>query len=191
MDKFSKLKVKKEVKDTSKDEVLYNDAHLSVIHYEDWSIVKHKDYAVCIPYLIESNQIVLRYEYVPPFKYVDGQEYHLALVGGGIEDGESPDLAITRELEEEAGIVLNEDYEFELLKPLFLSKTTSTKLYPYIIPLHEKDYKEIVPTGDGTKHEAMSKSVKVDIKMLESLITSDVITEYLLIKLKEHLNLKK
>ena len=190
MDKFSTLKPKDEFKET-KDKVLYSDPHLSVFQYEDWSIVKHKDYVVCIPYLIESNQIILRYEYIPPFKHADGQEYHLALIGGGTEIGEAHDLAITRELEEEAGIVLREDFELEQLRPLFLSKSTSTKLYPYIIPLHEKDYHEIIPKGDGTKHEAMAKTVKVDIKILSSLITSDVITEYLLIKLKEYLNLQK
>lgn len=190
MEKFSSLKVKGPIEENN-DEVLYSDSHISIIDYEDWSVIKCKDYAVCIPYLIESNQIILRYEYIPPFKYVDGQEYHLSLVGGGVEEGEEPNLAMTRELEEEAGIVLREDYEFEMLRPLFLSKSTSTKLYAYILPLNEKDYKEIVAVGDGTKHEAMSKSVKVDIKMLNSLITSDVITEYLLIKLKEYLNLQK
>jgi 8-oxo-dGTP pyrophosphatase MutT (NUDIX family) len=52
---------------------------------------------------------------------VDGQDYHVTLVGGGVETGESNDTAVLRELEEEAGIVVNEDYKLESLKPLFMS----------------------------------------------------------------------
>jgi 8-oxo-dGTP pyrophosphatase MutT (NUDIX family) len=190
MDKFSNLKVKTEFK-KSKEKPLYEDEHLSVVKFEDWSIIKHKDYVVCIPYLIESNQVILRYEYIPTFKYTDGQEYHLTLVGGGKEDGESHDLAIIRELEEEAGIVLREDFELEALRPLFLTKMNANKVYPYIIPLHNKDFEEVIPKGDGTKHEAMSKSVKIDVNNLKNIQASDLITDYILLKLKEYMNLQK
>jgi len=190
MSKFSKLKPKEDFK-KDKLEPVYQDKHMSVIKFEDWSVVRHKDYVVCIPYLIESNQVILRYEYIPTFKYTDGTEYHLTLVGGGVEEGEAHDLAITRELEEEAGIVLREDFELEPLRPLFLTKMNANKVYPYIIPLHEKDYKEVIAKGDGTKHEAMSKSVKIDVKRLKDIQPSDLITDYILLKLKEYMNLQK
>jgi hypothetical protein len=68
MEKFSKLKPKNEFEE-SEDKVLYDGGdRYKVIEYEDWSIVKSKDSVVCIPYLIESNQIVLRYEYIPTFR---------------------------------------------------------------------------------------------------------------------------
>ena len=67
----------------------------------------------------------------------------------------------------------------------------ANKVYPYIVPLHEKDYKEVIAKGDGTKHEAMSKSVKIDIKNLKNIQTSDLITDYILLKLKEYMNLQK
>jgi 8-oxo-dGTP pyrophosphatase MutT (NUDIX family) len=190
MKKFTSIKPKDECK-VKKNEVLYSDDNLEVIKYEDWSIVKQKDFVVCIPYLIESNQFVIRYEYIPTFKYADGQEYHITAVGGGVEIGETHDIAILRELEEETGIVLNEDYQLERLKPLFISKGSSNKVYPYIIPLHQKDYHEVTPSGDGTKHEKLAKSVNVDAKFIDSLNTSDIITDYLLIKLKDYLNLKQ
>jgi 8-oxo-dGTP pyrophosphatase MutT (NUDIX family) len=188
LEKFSKLKPKNEF-DTPKDEVLYSDDTLEVIKYEDWSIIKEKDSVVCIPFLIESNQIILRYEYIPTFKYVDGQEYHATLVCGGIENGETPEKALLRELEEEAGIVLREDFQFEAMKPLFISKGHTNKYYSYIIPLNERDYHEVVAKGDGSKEESMSKSVKVDVKYINSVNSSDLITDYMLLKLKEYLNL--
>ena len=189
MDKFSKLKPKDAFKEP-KDKVLYDNEHFSIIQYEDWNIIKERDAVVCIPYLIESNQFVIRYEYIPPFKYADGQEYHITVISGGIEKGESPEKALIRELEEEAGIVLREDYQIEDMKPLFISKAHTNKYHPYILPLNERDYHEVVARGDGSKAEELSKSVKVDVKYLDSLNPSDLITDYMILKLKEYLNMK-
>ncbi len=188
MEKFSNLKPKDEF-DESKEKVLYKDDNFQIVQFEDWSILKERDTVVCIPYLIETNQVVLRYEYIPTFKYVDGQEYHVTLVCGGIEQGETPEKAMLRELEEEAGIVLREDYKLEAMRPLFINKGSANKYYPYILPLNERDYHEVVAKGDGSKEEEMSKAVKVDIKYLSSLNTSDLITDYMILKLKEYMNI--
>lgn len=189
MEKFSKLKPKDEFKEP-KDKVLYDSDHFKIVEFEDWHIIKERDAVVCIPYLIETNQFVIRYEYIPPFKYADGQEYHITVLSGGIELGESPEKALTRELEEEAGIVLREDYQFDEMKPLFINKGHTNKYHPYILPLNERDYHEVVVKGDGSKVESLSKSVKVDIKYLDSLNPSDLITDYMISKLREYLNMK-
>ncbi len=186
MEKFSKLKTKDEFVE-DKEKVLYKDEHFNVVQFEDWSILKERDCVVCIPFLVETNQIILRYEYIPTFKYVDGQEYHVTVVCGGIENGETPEKAIRRELEEEAGIVLREDFQLEEMKPLFVNKAVANKYYPYLIPLTERDYEEVVAKGDGSKIEEMSKSVKVDVRYLNSLNPSDLITDYMLMKIKDYL----
>lgn len=186
MDKFSKLKNKEEVKE-KKDKVLYSDEHIKLVSYEDWSILKSRDCVMCIPYLIETNEIVLRQEYIPTFKYVDGQEYHITIVAGGIELGETPDVALLRELEEEAGIVLKEDFKLEMSKPLFLTKGSTCKMHPYIIPLTEGDYKEIVAKGDGTKAESLSRAFKIDAKRIDQINCSDLPTQYLLMLIKDYL----
>jgi hypothetical protein len=88
--------------------------------------------------------------------------------------------------------VLREDYIIEdEMKPLYSSKSTTNKIYPFILPLNERDYHEVIAKGDGSKSEALSKSVKVDIKQIGNLNTSDIITEYMLLKLKEYLNVQK
>lgn len=184
MKKFSKLNRKSSKKE---DDVIFSKGNLSIIQYEDWNIIKERDIVICIPILIETNQIVLRYEYIPTFKYVDGQEYHITLVAGGIENGESPKVAVLRELEEEAGIIVSPDYKIEEMKPLFMNKGSVNKIWPFILPLNEKEYSEIVAKGDGSKVEALSKSVKVDIKFLDKINTSDIMTEYMLLKVKEYL----
>lgn len=184
MKKFSKLNRKSSKKE---DDVIFSKGNLSIIQYEDWNIIKERDIVICIPILIETNQIILRYEYIPTFKYVDGQEYHITLVAGGIENGESPKVAVLRELEEEAGIIVSPDYKIEEMKPLFMNKGSVNKIWPFILPLNEKEYSEIVAKGDGSKVEALSKSVKVDIKFLDKINTSDIMTEYMLLKVKEYL----
>jgi 8-oxo-dGTP pyrophosphatase MutT (NUDIX family) len=188
MEKFSKLKPKDEFKEP-KDKVLYDTEYFKIIEYEDWHIIKERDSVVCIPYLIESNQFIIRYEYIPPFKYTDGQEYHITIISGGIERGETPKTTLIRELEEEAGIVLREDYQIEDMKPLFINKAHTNKYHPFILPLNERDYHEVVARGDGSKAESLSKSVKVDIKYLSTIEASDLITDYMLTKLKEYLNI--
>ena len=190
MDKFSSMRSKTN-KDQKKEDVIFSKGKLKVISYEDWNIIKHTDSIICIPILIETNQIILRYEYIPTFKYVDGQEYHVTLVAGGIEEGEDPKTALLRELEEEAGIVVREDYEIEDMKPLYSSKGSVNKMYPFILPLNERDYKEVMAKGDGSKAESLSKAVKVDIKYIDQINSSDMMTEYMLLKVKEYLNIQK
>ena len=63
------------------------------------------------------------------------------------------------------------------------------RVIPCILPLTENDYHEIVIKGDGSRAESLSQTVKVDVKYLNSLNTSDVLTELMLIKFKEYLNL--
>ena len=99
-------------------------------------------------------------------------------------------MALLRELEEEAGIVLRPDFILEgEHKPLFISKGHTNRYFTFILPLNERDYSEVIARGDGSVEEAKSKSVKVDLKFINSVNSSDLITDYMLVKLKEYLNL--
>ena len=189
MEKFTKLKPKSDDSD-KKEDVLFSNDHVKIINYEDWHIIKESDFVVCIPYLVESNQIIIRHEYIPTFKMIDGQEYHLTVLSGTIESGETPERALLRELEEEAGLVLDANYTIEFMKPLFVSKGHASKYHPCLLPLMEKDYQEVVAKGDGSTAEKKSKSAKLDAKYLNSINASDLITEYMLIQIKNYLNIQ-
>jgi hypothetical protein len=187
MEKFTKLKPKTDSHE--KEDVVYSNDHIKLVNFEDWTVIKSPNAVVCIPYLVETNQIVLRHEYVPTYKMADGQDYHITIISGTIENEETPERALFRELEEEAGIVINPDYHVEFMKPLFMSKGNTAKFFPCIVQLTEKDYHEVVAKGDGSKVENMSKSVKVDAKYLNSINPSDLITEYMLLQMKNYLNI--
>lgn len=188
MQRFSKLKPKTDFT-PDEDDIAYDGKHLSVINYEDWSFVKEPDFVVCIIYLIEENQFILRHEYIPTFKYIDGQEYHLTVLSGTMQDGETPERTLLREIEEEAGIVIRPDFEIQFMKPLFVSKGHASKYHPAIITLTERDYHEVMPKGDGSKAEKMSQTIKLDKKYINSVNTSDLITDYMMSKFKEYLNI--
>lgn len=183
------MKDRNKIRASNKDVVTYSDDRLKIIKYEDWSIIRAKDSVICIPYLIESNEIILRHEYVPTFKYAGDQEYHVTVIAGGIEYGETPDQAMLRELEEEAGIVLRDDYKLDAEGPIFLCKGIADKFYLYVLPLNERDYHEVVARGDGSVAEEKSKSVKVSAKYIDSLKPSEIITQYMLLKVKDYLNI--
>ena len=186
MDKFTNLRPKK---DLQKEEILYKGDGFNVVQFEEWPIIQNRDFVICIPYLMEENKIVIREEYIPSYKYKEGQQMHLACVGGRIEKGETPEEALIRELQEEAGIVLRDGYKIEFDKPLFVGKESTQKFYPCILPLMEKDFDEITIYGDGSLLEKMSQTAKVDTKFINSMIPSDVVTEFMLMKLKSYLNL--
>lgn len=187
MEKFSKLKTEEQIQKAEDKKILYKDDNIKVIRYQKWSIISKNDAVFCIPYLIEQNKFVIRQEYVPSYELADGQQLHISLVGGGIEKGETPEEALLRELQEEAGIVVRAGYKVQLDKPLFMFKGSTNKYYTAILPLTESDYHEI-PVDKKQEHK-LDSAAKVDIKYVNSLNVSDVITELMIEKFKKYLNL--
>jgi 8-oxo-dGTP pyrophosphatase MutT (NUDIX family) len=189
MEKFTKLKPKTDFEPDKKD-IKFRDEYMTVVSSEGWTFVDESDMVVCIPYLIEDDVFLIRQEYIPTFKYVEGQEFHVTVISGTIEKGETPRTTLLRELEEEAGIVLRPDYKVEFGRSLFTSKGTTGKIHPVLLNLGERDYHEVVAKGDGSASEKKSRTVKVSAKHINALIPSDLPTVYMLSILKDHLNMR-
>jgi 8-oxo-dGTP pyrophosphatase MutT (NUDIX family) len=189
MDKFTKLKRNDFEPESKKEDILYKDEHLKLIKFEEYTTLIQKDCVFCVPVLIEKNQILVRKEYIPSYKLKTGQEFHLSFIGGSIEQGETPEEALLREIQEEAGLILRDNFKIEFEKPMFLFKGCSNQCHMSIIFLTENDYEETRPTTDGSKFEKMSQTAKVDFKYITSLIPSDILTQLLILKLSSALNL--
>ena len=187
MEKFTKS-IRKKSKDKIEEPIIFENEWMKITNFEDNIIIEQSATVVCIPYIIEYNQFIVRHEYIPAFKKLEGDDYYLTCVAGSVEVGETNEQALKRELEEEAGIVLRDGYQFEFERPLFSSKASTAQFHYCIVPLTENDYHEIsTPTGDGSYNESISKSVKVDVKYINHVKPSDLITELLISRLKKYL----
>jgi 8-oxo-dGTP pyrophosphatase MutT (NUDIX family) len=186
MEKFTKISKKKKKK---VNPILWSNDWVNIVQYEGWTIVEGIDSIVCVPILMDSNQVVFRHEYIPTYKKKDGKEHYLNVIAGSIEEGETPEDCLRRELVEEAGIVLRDNLPISFEDPLYVSKGCNTQYHICILPLNRDDYYETHAKGDGSRAEKLSKSVKVNEINIENLKASDTITELMLMKVKKHLNL--
>ena len=92
-----------------------------------------------------------------------------------------------RELQEESGIVVRPNFKVQIEKPLFIFKGSSNKCYMSILTLTENDYHEIAV--DKSQEHRLDMAAKIDVKYINSLNVSDVITELMLEKFKKYANL--
>ena len=168
---------------------------VKVFKYKNWDITKEKDMIVVLPYLPEEGYILLRHEYVPTYQWAHKNEFKnttnfITAISGCIEEGESPKQALLRELQEEAGIVLSSLKEVEIGQPLHISKGSLTSYYPCLLELRYNDFKQVAAIGDGTKSEKRSKTIKVSLGDIDQIRCFDLITEYMLLKLKQEYKIK-
>lgn len=172
MNKFSKMKT------VTKDNDYVYDNYLKILNHNDYEFVVENDCVILIPHLIDYNEILVRKEYIPTYQYkIPNMEYFLTMVSGTVDDNEKLNDTLIRELKEECGIVLNVTYQnMKKIGEYFVCKSNSSKFHIYYIPLSKNDYKHTNITNDGSYIESISKTVRVDVKYLSSLIPSDLIT---------------
>lgn len=189
MQKYTKVVKAEKKANTKNDVLLYDSEYIKIKKVEDWTVLLESDSVCMIPILMSERKILVRNEYVPSYKYRDGGDYYLTAISGTIEKFEDVDETIRRELVEEAGVKLNETYKIDILGSLFKSKTGSSKFHYCIIPLYSNEYTDVYATTDGSRTEALSKTVKVDFSYINKLSPSDTITKLLLDEVKKFLNL--
>jgi len=184
MEKFTKILKKKNKKE---DPILWSNDWVKIVKFDGWTIVEGDDSVVCVPVLIDDNQVVFRQEYIPTYKKKDGSDLHLHVISGTIEKDETNEECLRRELIEEAGFVLRDNIPIVFEDPLYVSKGCNSRYHICILPLSRDDYYETHAKGDGSKAEKFSKSVKVNQYNIDSLKASDTITELMLMKIMKEM----
>ena len=121
--------------------------------------------AVCLPIRVlgDSIEVLIRKEHNP----IRGEFY--TLVGGGIEDGETLNQGILRELKEEAGLTATEK-QLYLAGDLVNDKYTKNRI-PLFFVLFENAAKE-VPETDGTTSEALAVNFWLSIEELKNFMVT-------------------
>ena len=114
MDKFTKVKKAQELQVQKDDEALVYDGYIKVRKEDDYEYVVESDCVVCLIYVKDEGYVLMRSEPVPPWSHKYKNKVQklsgnfLTLVSGTIEEGETPQACLRRELYEEAGLVLNQ-----------------------------------------------------------------------------------
>lgn len=196
MEKFTKVKKTQEKLQKQEEDIKYKGDFISVITNDDgWEFTDENDCVVCLIFVKDEGYVLMRREPVPPwsYKYRNNVQklsgYFLTLVSGTIEDGETPQATLRRELYEEAGIVLNEFKQLDIEGPYFQTKGTAAQYYTCLLELNYNDYKLVTAPGDGSKTEKLSRTMKISVADLDEIRTNDMISQYLIQKLKFEYNI--
>jgi len=189
MDKFTKIQNKELTEDKIDKNILFENDWLKIKDIDSYVYLEESDNVCIIPFFIEQNRFFLRQEIVPSYKVKDNANFHLTCISGTIEKDENIEDCIKRELIEEAGISLKENYKVIVLDSLFKSKTCSSKFIYAILPISEYEYTTVPIKGDGSILEKKSKTIAVDVKNINRLQISDTITKLLIFELKKYLNI--
>lgn len=187
MKTFTDLKAPRKVNQNV--EIVYDGDYLKVKTVDGWEFVEEKDCVIVLPHFVNFDEIILRKEQVPPFNTrVSDQEHFLTVVSGTMEAGEEPTDTLVRELQEETGIMLNTGFQgWKKLGEYFWNKGNNAKCHLYYLPITTSDFQKVAASGDGSKAEENSITVRVSLDYIDSLRPSDLVTELILMKLKEEI----
>lgn len=193
MDKFTK----QQKIPTSLDTNLYQSDLHTIIKHKDWDIVQEKNVVIALPYFKDEGYIIMRSEHIPTYEL--GYQYDiqmnkfnrfLTVISGRMEPNENPIQTLRRELYEEAGIVLSSMYPLQVEEEYFMSKGNMSKYYPFLLELNYNSYKQVLAPTDGSKSEKMSSCVRISLGDIDEIKVHDLITQYMLLKLKYEYKLK-
>jgi 8-oxo-dGTP pyrophosphatase MutT (NUDIX family) len=193
MDKFSNID--KILKTPNDSNIAYNGKYLQVINYKNWEILKEKDKIIILPFFKDEGFILLRHEYIPTYQfgytntYLKNTSNFITVISGTLSENESPKSALKRELYEEAGILLSDFLEINIQDTFFQSKASVSKYHICLLDLSYNDYQQVKAPGDGSLPEKLSTTVKVSIGELDNIKTHDLITDYMILKLKKEYSL--
>ena len=190
--KFTKYQKQESLLPKSKE--LYKGNVISIRSYDGWEMADESDMVLVLPYLKDRNTILLRNEYIPTYRYrtlkdenKDIQNY-LTVICGTMEEGESPEQTIRRELYEEAGIVLSSVKNIEIDHTVHLNKGNCAKFHCCLIEISDAEYKQTLAPGDGSKAEKLSKTIEISVDNIDELIPYDIATSNMLLLFKSKYN---
>ena len=199
MDKYTQAIKKEAPLQNQGGDNKYTGDFLNIVNYKNWDIVNFPDSVIMLPYMKHEGYVLLRLEQIPTYEYKYKSTAHpefkntnmyLTSISGVIDPGETPEQAVRRELYEEAGLILSSIYPIEVEKNLFMNKGTTSQYYICLLELNFNDYRFTTPIGDGSDIEKNSKTIKLDLKYIDDIKTFDLITDYMLLKLKYEYNIK-
>lgn len=170
-------------------EMVYDAGNLQVLDINGYTAIKEPDMVICIPYLVEKNTIILRYENIPPYNLIKPTiEKFVTSMSTVIEKHETPEEAMKRGLANDFGLKIKETCNIEILAPIFLNKGNTASYHICILPLMSHDYEEFTPTGIQELN-MKDNNIMLHIKEMNNVIIYDLITRYSINLFKQYYSL--
>ena len=190
MEKFTKIK-KNEPK-TSENEDLFKNDEISIIKFDEKDIIISNAQIVILPFFKDEGYMLLKYEKCPAFKfkYKDKSEYndidyYLTAIKADFNDDQTPTQNVRRILHEKTGVVLNQLFPIEVDKVLFKDDNNVGQYHICILNINYNDFKQ-----SSVKITEENRVVKVSLGDIDSIKVFDLVTDYVLLKLKYENNIK-
>lgn len=161
----------------AKPKVLFESEHIKVLDIWGYKAIQENDMVVCLPYLVEKNTILLKYEDISSYEYIEPlYEKWVVTMSHIINTDEEPIDALKKGLLEEFGIELKDNITPEILQPIFITKGNTARYHICILPLMEHNYEQL----EATEDKGISQLVGLSIKDINNVIIYDMITRYCL-----------
>lgn len=189
MKKFTNIK-KGEEKRKENEDIFKND-EMSIIKFDDKDIITSSDQVVILPYFKDEGFFLLKYEKLPAFKFkykdkseYNDQDYYLTSIKSDLIEKQTITQNIRSILYEKTGIVLNNLFQIEVDKILFKQENNVGQYHICILPINYNDYKQ-----SSLKITEENRIVKISIGDIDDIKLYDLITDYIILKLKYENNI--
>ena len=166
------------------DVVLFENDWATVIDRGGWTVVRDMNGlgVALLPYSIRLQDLwcMARLEPCPSH----GPLILPSCITGGVEEGEAPEQAAVRELEEEAGYRVTQEHLIPLGE-VWPSKLVELRVFMYAVNV--TDMAQTPPKGDGSVYEALAQNTWYDAK--QALAVPDAVWGTMVLRLRDKLGL--
>lgn len=190
MKRFTNIKKDEVKKDTNEN--IFKNEYMSIIKFDEKDIIVSKSQVVILPYFKDDGFFLLKYEKLPAFKFkykdrseYNDQDYYLTSIKSDYDEEQTPTQNVRRILHEKTGIVLNQFYPIEVDKVLFKQDINVGQYHICILVINYNDYKQ-----SSVQITEDNKVVKISLGDIDDIKTYDLVTDYVLLKLKYENNIK-
>lgn len=169
-------------------ELLHKSDFFELVKFRDYEFIKGSPTIAVLPVLVADRKIILRKEFLPCWQYQEPhRQLFLTSVTGCVEEDETLDAAVLRELREETGVIVTGEYKVLRGRTMYIGKHSNMTVTPFILLLSQ--YSLETPTGDGSVFEAKSDHMVVNLNEIDNYQVDDMVTNYLIMLLAQSFSL--